>query len=97
MFLAALAEARDAGDDPMAALEDAWLMRVFPGRTLEELDGVDVRRLRAAQDARRVVDVELRRQAFLRGDIDDLAVDEWEMVRDVDLALGESLDHEGAK
>ena len=54
---------------------------------LEELDGVDVRRLRAAQDARRVVDVELRRQAFLRGDIDDLAVDEWEMVRDVDLAL----------
>ena len=82
-----MAEARDAGDDPMAALEDAWLMRVFPGRTLEELDGVDVRRLRAAQDARRVVDVELRRQAFLRGDIDDLAVDEWEMVRDVDLAL----------
>ena len=92
-----MAEARDAGDDPMAALEDAWLMRVFPGRTLEELDGVDVRRLRAAQDARRVVDVELRRQAFLRGELDDLAVDEWEMVRDVDLALGESLDHEGAK
>ena len=64
---------------------------------MEELDGVDVRRLRAAQDARRVVDVELRRQAFLRGELDDLAVDEWEMVRDVDLALGESLDHEGAK
>lgn len=89
MFLAALAEAQAAGDDPLAALEDAWLMRVFPGRMLEELDGVDVRRLRAAMDARRVVDVEMRRQAFLRGDVEDLTVEEWEMVRDVDLALGE--------
>ena len=84
-----MAEAQAAGDDPLAALEDAWLMRVFPGRMLEELDGVDVRRLRAAMDARRVVDVEMRRQAFLRGDVEDLTVEEWEMVRDVDLALGE--------
>lgn len=85
----ALGEATAVGVDALAALEDAWLLRLFPGRTLEELDGVDMRRLRAARDAQRAVDVELKRQGFLRGEVEDLTGEEWEMVRDVERVMND--------
>ena len=32
------------GDGPLDPLEDAWMLRQFPGRTLDELDEIDLAR-----------------------------------------------------
>ena len=47
---------RDGDDRSLAAPEvlvDAWLLGMFPGRTLEELDTMDYGRLLRALEARR--------------------------------------------
>ena len=48
---------------------DYWLMQRFPGRTLEELDGVDWPRLMQAVDVEHIVAIETRRKQFIDGDI----------------------------
>lgn len=45
---------------------DAWLLREFPGRTLEELDRMDYLRFLRAVDARRMNQVEQKRSAWFR-------------------------------
>ena len=44
-------------------------MQRFPGRTLEELDGVDWPRLMQAVDVEHIVAIETRRKQFIDGDI----------------------------
>lgn len=45
---------------------DAWLLDTFPGRTLEELDGMDWIRFMRAQEARNVMAVESVRLDVIR-------------------------------
>lgn len=47
---------------------DAWLLRQFPGRTLEELDGVDVLRLLRATRVQQIDQVEALRKLALDDD-----------------------------
>ena len=47
---------------------DWWLLQKFPGRTLEELDGVDWLRLQRAMEVDRIVESEQRRRAYLQAD-----------------------------
>jgi len=80
---------RDADGDsrlsPPDALLDAWLLRAFPGRTLEELDAMDWTRYQRAMDAAEIEHIERARQRFLAGQCEDSAVnwpavlrhDEW--------------------
>lgn len=51
---------------PQAALDD-WLMELFPGKTLEELDGIDFPRLLRAQAAKRIGRIELLRALQMKG------------------------------
>ena len=51
---------------PQAALDD-WLMDLFPGKTLEELDAIDFPRLLRAQAARRIGRVEVLRALQMKG------------------------------
>jgi hypothetical protein len=61
---------------------DWWLLEKFPGRTLEELDGVDWLRLQRAMEVDRIVEAEQRRLAYIESggegepDADDLRM--WE-------------------
>ena len=61
---------------------DWWLMERFPGRTLEELDSVDILRLFRAHEVGRIVDVERKRAAFLgeRIKAEDIPDSEWKMI-----------------
>lgn len=61
---------------------DSWLLNLFPGRTLEELDQMDLNRLYRAKMAERIQTVEARRKLFLQGKLKskDLTVQEWEMI-----------------
>lgn len=62
---------------------DYWLMQTFPGRTLEELDGIDWPRLMRAQDVGRLVSYEQRRKLWLDGKLQDdqLTPAEWKHIR----------------
>jgi len=51
---------------------DAWMLRQFPGRLLEELDDMDWLRFRRAQDAQRVIDVEDTRQLYRDGKLKEV-------------------------
>lgn len=51
---------------PQAALDD-WLMELFPGKTLEELDAIDFPRLVRAQAAKRIGRVEVVRALQMKG------------------------------
>lgn len=51
---------------PQAALDD-WLMELFPGKTLEELDGIDFPRLLRALAAKRIGRIELLRALQMKG------------------------------
>jgi hypothetical protein len=62
------------------------LLQLFPGRTLEELDHIDLNRLHRALAARRMEAVEMRRRRFLEGKIKakDLEQDEWALILQMD-------------
>jgi hypothetical protein len=55
---------------------------LFPGRTLEELDQMDLNRLYRARVAARMQAVEMRRKRFLAGKLKptELDEDEWALI-----------------
>ena len=61
---------------------DAWLLEAFPGRTLEELDGMDLNRMMRAKAARSMEVVEPRRRLFLAGELEAKAISasEWRLI-----------------
>lgn len=58
---------------------DAVLLQRFPGKTLEELDGIDWLRLVRAWQAKEIGEVENARQLFLEGKIKPSSY-EWRMI-----------------
>lgn len=48
---------------------DSWLLEMFPGRTLEELDGMDWYRLQRALQVKHIRHVEEMRQQLKTGKI----------------------------
>jgi hypothetical protein len=71
---------------------DYWLLQRFPGRTLEELDGVDWLRLQRAETVGRIVDVEQRRKAWHKSKDrkpDAFTAAEWRMIRRHDRLVGD--------
>lgn len=59
---------------------DAFLLRKFPGRTLDELDQMDWPRFLRAMEAEAIIRVEEKRSAFFRGDVKTMSEDEWTMI-----------------
>ena len=59
---------------------------MFPGRTLEELDQMDVNRLHRALQARRMESVEAQRRRFLEGKIKPKDIDKetWATITQMD-------------
>jgi hypothetical protein len=59
---------------------------MFPGRTLEELDEMDINRLHRALLARRMEAVEQKRRRFLGGKIKpgEIDADEWRLITQMD-------------
>ena len=59
---------------------------MFPGRTLEELDQMDLNRLYRAKIAARLQIVEARRRRFLEGKLKPKEIDaeEWEIIKAMD-------------
>lgn len=66
---------------------DAWLLSRFPGRTLEELDGMNWGRYLRAIEAEAIGAVEERRALQITGTIKTLTADEWERVKEHDRLL----------
>jgi hypothetical protein len=66
-------------------------MQRFPGRTLEELEGVDWLRLQRALEVGRIVDVEARRKLNLDGKLaaDAIPPHEWRMIAEHDRLMDE--------
>lgn len=60
---------------------DAWLLREFPGRTLEELGGMDLGRLWRAQAVRTVLRAEDAREAQQAGKYQPTAGEWREILR----------------
>jgi hypothetical protein len=58
---------------------DAYLLQRFPGKTLEELDGMDWARLMRAQQVRYIDQVEDVRDSYLKGKYKPTP-DEWDAV-----------------
>jgi len=61
-------------------------MRLFPGRTLDELDQMDFARLQRALDARAVERAEDKRKRLFDGEINagDIDESEWEIILEND-------------
>ena len=69
---------------------DAWLMQRFPGRTLEELDGVDVLRLLRAVRVAEIDRVEALRKMALDSDASKhLERQDWIAIRRHDRLLAQ--------
>lgn len=68
---------------------DAYLLRIFPGRTLDEIDRMDWPRYLRAMEVNRVMAIEDRRAQFLAGKIDPHALtpDEWAAITEHDNLL----------
>lgn len=62
-----------------AAYWDALLLARFPGKTLEELDGIDWPRLMRAWQAKEIGDVENARQLFFEDKYKPTGY-EWRMI-----------------
>lgn len=61
---------------------DAWLLSKFPGRTLEELDAVDIPRLLRATRVQEIDRVEsMRRLAVRAGSQSKLEPSDWRAIR----------------
>ncbi len=69
-----------------SALVDMWLLREFPGRTLEELDGIDFGRLWRALSCRAVLRAEEARELYLQGKYKPTP-EEWKAILRNDAAL----------
>lgn len=65
-------------------------MRQFPGRTLDELDGMDWYRYLRARAAANIERVETLRARHLAGDAASLDADDWRMIVEHDALLEES-------
>jgi hypothetical protein len=74
---------------PPEPLVDSWLLASFPGRTLEELDGMDWGRYNRALEARELLRVERKRARYLAQEIKELEPDEWAVVQEHDRLLAE--------
>lgn len=63
-----------------------WLLAQFPGRTLEELDSIDLNRLLRARAAAQMEAVEQRRKRYLAGKLEakELEPDEWKLILEMD-------------
>lgn len=62
---------------------DAWLLRKFPGRTLEELDGMDWGRFNRAMEAGRIEYIEDRRALGVEEPA-KLSAEEWAEIAELD-------------
>jgi hypothetical protein len=74
---------------------DYWLLQRFPGRTLEELDGVDWLRLQRAEQVGRIVDIEQRLRAWHKSKDrkpDAFTPAEWRMINRHDKLVGDDGD-----
>jgi len=74
---------------------DAMLLKRFPGRTLEELDGIDWGRHQRAFEAQYRMDVEELRSKALEGNASakDLPASVWDAVREHDALVGAEEDN----
>jgi hypothetical protein len=65
---------------------DGILLDRFPGRTLEELDQMDIGRWMRSLAAKQTLAVERKRLAWLRGVLqsEDLSGDEWQQIAEHD-------------
>lgn len=66
---------------------DSWLLELFPGKTLEELDGVDFGRLLRALAARETVRVETLRELHRQRKAKPTAA-EWQAIQRHDRLVG---------
>ena len=71
------------------ALIDAWLLQAFPGRTLDELDGMDWPRYLRARQAQNMESVEKTRSMQIAGKLkaDDIQPSTWEAIKRHDQLL----------
>ena len=62
------------------------MLSLFPGRTLEELDEMDLNRLYRARMAAQMEAVEGRRRRFLEGKLKPKEIDaeEWRLIQEMD-------------
>ena len=62
---------------------DFWLMQKFPGRTLEELDGIDWLRLQRALEVGRIVELEAKNTLVTEGKLpaESLTSREWAQIQ----------------
>jgi len=69
---------------------------MFPGRTLEEIDDVDIARLYRVLEARSIESLEDKRKQQIAGSIkgEDIESDEWEQIRKLD-AIAREIDVNG--
>jgi hypothetical protein len=69
-----------------AEIFDSILLDRFPGRTLEELDQMDVGRYMRALQAKQMIGPERKRAAWLAGVFkqEDITPDEWAMIQEHD-------------
>lgn len=84
----AIRAVRGDGAEP-DALIDSWLLKRFPGKTLDELDTIDWPRHLRAWEAESIERLEERRRQQIAGEIpaDSLSADEWERIKAHDALL----------
>jgi hypothetical protein len=56
-------------------------MRLFPGRTPEELDEIDMARLARALEVRRIEELETLRRLWLDRKIETISPDDWAAIQ----------------
>lgn len=80
--------------DPPPEAIDAHLLKAFPGRTLEELDGLDWGRWQRALEAQMHLDVEQLRRRFHNAEIKsaDIPPDVWALILEHDALVGDEDD-----
>lgn len=85
-LVAAIREPTGADADVTEAMLDAHLLRMFPGRTLEELDRMDWPRYLRAVEVTRVMAIEDKARQFVAGELDPSALspEEWAAIAEHD-------------
>jgi hypothetical protein len=68
-------------------IRDAWLLKQFPGKTLDELDAMDYGRLLRALEAGQIVSAEAQRKRWLADEVDDLPEAVWLQIERNDTCL----------
>lgn len=83
----------EGGGQPTAAVIDAWLLRKFPGRTLNELDQMDYARYLRALEAQEISDIEQMRKVYLsKSAPKEQDADIWTAIRSHDRLLAQDGD-----